>query len=317
MNVKKFVINLDRRKDRYKEFINNCPYKEVERVSAFDGMFPLMNKHLDFYNFIKNAFPNLMSAEYGCWVSHLKIWKKIIDDDLPYAIIFEDDPIFCKNFKEKCDRLIKENIDNIDTILYIGGKNKPDVIIDKRIDLNENLLKYDYNAKWNGICHFGTFCYFITKKICKYFMNCLMLKIKLDNAQVDCFMLNMLKLKKYDIFCAKPFLCHGIIESENSDISPKQRWQYQIGGPTFPIKLLNQDKNGMLNPGLMKYTINLCTSRIVKPISEKMQISNSPNIQNLFRLTTQGTDNSVIDRELRWRKKEDERRQRMMQNFKL
>ncbi len=309
MDVKKFVINLDRRKDRYETFLKNCPYKDVERISAFDGMYPLLNKNVDFYNFIKDAFPKLYSGEYGCWVSHLKVWKKIIDDNIPYAIIFEDDPIFCENFKQKCDKLLNENIDKIDTILYLGGVEKPDFIIEKAININENLIKFDYNAKWKLNFNFGTFSYLITKDLCKYFMNCLMLKIKGKRNAVDCFMLNMLQFKKLDIYCSKPFLSHSIIASENSDISPIQNWSYQPGGPSFPLELLNYDKKFELNPLLMKYTIDLNSNKVITPITE--------DIQDLFILNNNGENvkmfNSIVNKQLKWKQKEQLRRERMNQ----
>ena len=35
--MKKFVINLKRRPDRLTNFLNNCPYGDVEIVYGFDG----------------------------------------------------------------------------------------------------------------------------------------------------------------------------------------------------------------------------------------------------------------------------------------
>lgn len=94
-----FVINLDRRNDRYEKFINNLPLplekSMIERVSAIDG---------------KNLFKldNLKSKnlnEVGCFLSHKKCLLKIIlnenilDNDL--FIIFEDDVCFSKNYFTK------------------------------------------------------------------------------------------------------------------------------------------------------------------------------------------------------------------------
>lgn len=307
MNVKKFVINLDRRKDRYEEFKKKCPYEDVERISAFDGMNPLMNDNLELYNFLRVAFPNLDPGEYGCWVSHLKIWKKIITDNLPCAIIFEDDPIFCDDFKNKCNKLIHQNLKKIDTILYIGGQTVPDFVMERGIDVAPNLVKYDYNREYySDDCARGTFCYLITKKTCEYFLRCLVLKIKGTKSNaIDIFMMNMLMLNECNIFSAKPLLCHSLAESPESDIRQKDPWwRIELGGRSKVFKV---------KPGPLQYIFNL-QRPTVAPISEIHTIKDS-HVQNLKRLNN-GQNPRIINKELRWRAREDARRQRMRQNFR-
>lgn len=36
----------------------------------------------------------LISGAIGCYLSHIRIYKKIVEDNIPYAIIFEDDVRF-------------------------------------------------------------------------------------------------------------------------------------------------------------------------------------------------------------------------------
>jgi hypothetical protein len=60
-----------------------------------------MNKLIIFFNEIikKNFFkPNIYSSYYelndgqiGCFVSHLYLWQKIIENKLEHSIIYEDD----------------------------------------------------------------------------------------------------------------------------------------------------------------------------------------------------------------------------------
>ena len=44
-------------------------------------------------------------GQLGCWCSHRLLWQKILDDDLDYAIIFEDDAVFTKYSKSKIELL--------------------------------------------------------------------------------------------------------------------------------------------------------------------------------------------------------------------
>jgi len=55
----------------------------------------------------------------GCAMAHLKTWKLFLESDAKYGIIFEDDVIFEKNFKEQLDIGIKNTPKDFD-ILYLG-----------------------------------------------------------------------------------------------------------------------------------------------------------------------------------------------------
>jgi len=120
-----YVINLDRRKDRYNDFLRRLPFNSslCHRFSAIDG------KNITNIKINENPFV------IGCHLSHKTILKMVIDDininDDDLILIFEDDVFFIESiFKEEIIKLnetiklFKENnINNF--IIYIGGRFKP------------------------------------------------------------------------------------------------------------------------------------------------------------------------------------------------
>jgi glycosyl transferase family 25 len=81
---------------------------------------------------------HLMKAEIGCYFSHLKIYKKIADENIPVACILEDDNDYSDDFK---NLLYIENISSSDwDLLYLGHRsgstdNKAHSIKKKKLNL--------------------------------------------------------------------------------------------------------------------------------------------------------------------------------------
>jgi glycosyl transferase family 25 len=50
----------------------------------------------------------LSNPEIACTITHINIYKKIIDDDIPFALIFEDDEILLEGFDQSLQRVIDE-----------------------------------------------------------------------------------------------------------------------------------------------------------------------------------------------------------------
>ncbi|MCO6552041.1 MAG: glycosyltransferase family 25 protein [Gilliamella sp.] len=106
--MKIFIINLEKESKKREKIKNECEKLKLnfELYNAVDG-----NSLSD--SFIHNTvydYPNnfLTKAEIGCALSHINIYKKIIQDNLPYALILEDDavldnklPDFLNSFKTK------------------------------------------------------------------------------------------------------------------------------------------------------------------------------------------------------------------------
>lgn len=92
----RLVINLDRSPDRWKfisqQFYNlNLP---VTRVSGVDGYKLSTETQLNLQPPLKEKweFPRrLLPGEIGCYLSHIKCWKTLIESDESWALVIEDD----------------------------------------------------------------------------------------------------------------------------------------------------------------------------------------------------------------------------------
>lgn len=114
-----FVINLDRRKDRYNDFLNRIPFSSelCDRFSAIDG------KNIK-YKIDENPMV------IGCHKSHKEILKIICNDNAinndDIIMIFEDDVFFSKDFNEKILKVktFTDLVKKQKFVLYIGGRFK-------------------------------------------------------------------------------------------------------------------------------------------------------------------------------------------------
>ena len=96
-NTKCFIIHLkraDKRKSFVDDIIKNVPI-DSEIINAVDGK--ILSKkdidnilsHKEIYN-PKYPF-KINSGEIGCFLSHRKAWKKIVEQKLDAGLILEDD----------------------------------------------------------------------------------------------------------------------------------------------------------------------------------------------------------------------------------
>jgi len=135
-NIDCKVVNLDRRSDRWNEFVklaNGEDFFRYDRFSAVDGMVLQMDSDtsLLFKNF---AHRRPKKGEVGCALSHLNIWKSVTKDTL----VLEDDIRFCEGFNDRLSmmyRHIKEIEPEFD-IMYIGYHINKDVVQKSDIDID-------------------------------------------------------------------------------------------------------------------------------------------------------------------------------------
>ncbi|MFD0966166.1 glycosyltransferase family 25 protein [Seminibacterium arietis] len=122
-------------------------------------------------NIILNLVPNLnktelTNGEKGCLISHLLLWKKCIDDNLPFISIFEDDILlsneahfFIKNYDWLKERFKLENnfIIRLETFLMEVEEDR------------NTLIKTFKNRKFNQLksSHWGTAGYIISQPMAK------------------------------------------------------------------------------------------------------------------------------------------------------
>lgn len=107
--IKSYVITI--RPIRYNKFLTRMgPWgSSVEKVNGVNGhsiniRSLIENKHLDPPRF------GMKRGRIGCFLSHRNVWQKIVDNDIPIALILEDDVnlIYCKHHCERLKNVIAE-----------------------------------------------------------------------------------------------------------------------------------------------------------------------------------------------------------------
>jgi hypothetical protein len=114
------VINLDRRKDRWDEFSSQetmKQFKKLERFSAVDGskLDPFTDKRIGIHTRL-NIVRNYRRSHYeintlgaiGASLSHIGIWKRFLESDAEYAVVFEDDTVVREEDLTRVDTLIRD-----------------------------------------------------------------------------------------------------------------------------------------------------------------------------------------------------------------
>lgn len=121
-----FVINLDRREDRKKAFLEHHPYlkAKIRRHAAFDG------KNIRLTPSLARLFkPNdffWKKAVMGCALSHLKLWTMLVNEpsEIESYLIMEDDARLSPGWKEAWNNVYANLPENWDCV-YLGGVLPP------------------------------------------------------------------------------------------------------------------------------------------------------------------------------------------------
>jgi GR25 family glycosyltransferase involved in LPS biosynthesis len=118
-----FVIHIEElspeRKPFFMNMLNCAGYKDIH---IFKGVNGNNNKEVeelkDMFNIAK--FDNSMNGgQVGCLLSHLKLLKHIVDNEIKEANIFEDDIFFIKNWQTLSEEYYNNTPKDYD-VLFIG-----------------------------------------------------------------------------------------------------------------------------------------------------------------------------------------------------
>jgi glycosyl transferase family 25 len=214
--MKRFVINLKRRPDRLEQFFKRCPYprESFEIVQAFDGRSPDLESKKE-RNLLQKFRPHIQMGARGCSISHLRIWKKILNEGIPVAMVFEDDAQFNENFLEFMDTLVLPERFNV---VYFGGRFRPNFVVpsNHREHVNDKVYKHVYKNQWdNSIHERTTHGYIITLKLAKFLIN--FFEINELNEEVDHHMIHTMRELNLPYHSTFPLVCWSPMNSE-SDI---------------------------------------------------------------------------------------------------
>ena len=98
-NMQSLVISLKTAVERRKHIEHQFTIKGVD-FQFFDALTPEKAKPLAEKMSLTVKNECLTSGELACFMSHVSIWQKIVDEKIPYLAIFEDDVFLGKNATE-------------------------------------------------------------------------------------------------------------------------------------------------------------------------------------------------------------------------
>jgi glycosyl transferase family 25 len=101
-----FIINLDTSKARWQESQNQLCDLDFERVNAIDGnqLEPSVLKQFYDHQLNRQQYHKVLTlGEIGCYLSHRKVWQKIVNENLDFALVLEDDFINKTNISNLLD----------------------------------------------------------------------------------------------------------------------------------------------------------------------------------------------------------------------
>lgn len=127
--AKCFMLNMDRCKDRLEVAVKRCNdagFKEIERFRGVDAhtddLSEAWKEHgSPPFDHSDKEFTVQFIGKQGCALGHYGIWKKMIAESIPYAVIFEDDVEFHKDWNELAPQYWDKTPKDFD-ILYFGSQ---------------------------------------------------------------------------------------------------------------------------------------------------------------------------------------------------
>ena len=99
-----YYINMDRSVERREFFLKECerekiPTELIERFSALDAnVYTFSNDELNLFKNCDFLHKNFFLRIVGNQLSHYYILKDIVDKELEYTIVFQDDSVLRNNF---------------------------------------------------------------------------------------------------------------------------------------------------------------------------------------------------------------------------
>ena len=151
--IKSYVINLQKNKEKYDRILKNMNELNIipERFDAIYGKDldeEYINKITNPYvNYTLNTERNMDSdigtlGGIGCYLSHLELWKLLLDSDKDIFLILEDDAKQINQSLKDINDFIN-NVNNIcpDWDLIYLGYSKPYPNYNLDIQINDNIYK--------------------------------------------------------------------------------------------------------------------------------------------------------------------------------
>ncbi len=155
--MRTFIINLKESTDRRQYMINEMKKTNLE-YEFFDAVNGRNIRNIDEIYLREDSFKKIRKiltyGEIGCAMSHLLIYKKMIDENIEQALILEDDIIVSNDFKHVFNELLKIKKNNYVILL---GQSDPQLL--KKIYRQTVAPKYSLVKIFDS--GYGTYGYII------------------------------------------------------------------------------------------------------------------------------------------------------------
>ena len=234
-----YVISLTTEQKRRKHITEEFGKQNIP-FEFFDAITPeLIEETAKKFNitFDRSSKATLCDGEIACALSHIVLWNFVLENNLDYINIFEDDIYLGENAKELL------NIDYIpeDTdILKLEAHGK--IIYGKReqIKCNRNISRLKFK-------HTGMAGYSITAKGARYLLNNIrnkQLYLAIDTLIFD----ELLSQKDYKVMQLSPAICAQsfILHDENYFESSLHNGREKVHKNQIPAKPLDKIKNELI-----------------------------------------------------------------------
>ena len=157
-----YVINLKRSKKRLRKINKHLKKLNIpfNRIEAIDGKELTKDEIRNNCTLFSQMFSPL--SLIGCFLSHKKAWKTMVDNNDKYAIIMEDDCELIDSFKNDLQKVLDELIPHNPDFIYLGH-----ILLLPRINkyIDTSNFKYSYSPKSESMV--GFHCYIISNHCAK------------------------------------------------------------------------------------------------------------------------------------------------------
>jgi glycosyl transferase, family 25 len=153
-----FVVNLDRSPERLALMTQRCQEIGIsfERFPAVDGTDIPEALRRYFSDASGRIVSPLRPAEIGCYASHLGVWQHIVDENLPAAVVCEDDADLPGSFRAIVREIVSELAAGWDMVKLSA---KPDHAMRPLLPLSSHPSSIVRYSRVPG----GTTCYLISR----------------------------------------------------------------------------------------------------------------------------------------------------------
>ena len=283
LKLKTYILNLDRRPDRWDNFVKNSSelnFLKYERFSAVDG--DKVSSTTQLQRIFNNNDYNMKVGMVGCLMSHIKMYIELIYSDYDVYCILEDDIEFTSNFQNKFLNIFQQLKNNNWDLVYLGHHLR-----------NLNDKEYSYNnasiptiQKTNVYQSFqlslgGTIGYLITKSGAQKLLDFIS-----ETGSTNC--IDTLQQKSaniLNIYYCNPHLIYSECVRGQNEIDTDIQNNLKSLTLSFETKVddeVNFYKNNNLN--ILKLDFENIINNILKEPTEEFYIYTLDNHQNIDKI---------------------------------